>query len=239
MLAGGKESDNPKSLKLKPSFEIGPDVFRYTLELTREDIQTLRERLKREFSSSSPSPSKELRLSTFVIVYSYALVCLIRARGGEPNRPVGYAFSVDCRSLINPPTPSYFGNCISGCFRMMLKAKTFMGEEGLLAAAKMVSDSIEEWDESLAWKIPDFLAFATLPPGTQIILAFRSTRFGVYGLDFGWGRPDKVVIVSISQGNGISMADSRDQNGGVEIGFSLKKQEMDTLIDLLQYDLKN
>ncbi|CAH8277488.1 unnamed protein product [Arabidopsis lyrata] len=239
MLAGGKEPENPKSLKLKPSFEIGPDVVRYTLELTREDIQTLRERLKREFSSSSPSPSKDLRLSTFVIVYSYALVCLIRARGGEPNRPVGYAFSVDCRSLINPPTPSYFGNCISGCLRMMLKAKTFMGEEGLLAAAKMVSDSIEEWDESLAWKISDFLAFATLPPGTQIILASGSTRFGVYGLDFGWGRPDKVVIVSISQGNGISMADSRDQNGGVEIGFSLKKQEMDTLIDLLQYDLKN
>ncbi|CAL9224287.1 unnamed protein product [Arabidopsis halleri] len=122
---------------------------------------------------------------------------------------------------------------------MMLTAKTFMGEEGLLAAVTMVSDSIEEWDESLAWKIPDFLAFATLPPGTQIILASGSTRFGVYGLDFGWGKPDKVVIVSISQGNGISMADSRDQNGGVEIGFSLKKQEMDTLIDLLQYELKH
>ncbi|KAL9281692.1 putative transferase [Arabidopsis thaliana] len=240
ILAGGKEPANPKSLKLKPSFEIGPNVVRYTLQLKREDIQTLRERLKREFSSSSSSStssSKELRLSTFVIVYSYVLVCLIRARGGEPNRPVGYAFSVDCRSLMNPPTPNYFGNCIAGCSRMMLTAKMFMGEEGLLAVATMVSDSIEEWDESFAWKIPNFVAYATLPPETQIILVSGSNRFGVYGLDFGWGRPDKVMVVSISPGNGISMAESRDQNGGVEIGFSLKKHEMDTLIDLLHCEL--
>ncbi|XP_010447709.1 PREDICTED: phenolic glucoside malonyltransferase 1 [Camelina sativa] len=239
ILAGGKEPDNPKSLKLQPSMKIGANVVRYTLELTRNDIQKLRERLKREStsSSSSSSSSKELRLSTFVIAYSYAFVCLIRARGGEPKRPVGYGFSVDCRSLIDPPIPSYFGNCISGCYRIMLIAETFMGEEGLLAAARMVSESIEEWDESMAWRIPDHVGYATLPPGSQNIIASGSTRFGVYELDFGWGRPDKVMTVSIGQGNVISMADNRDGKGGVEIGFSLKEQEMDALIVLLHHEL--
>nr|UPO38433.1 BAHD-type malonyltransferase [Erysimum crepidifolium] len=239
MFTGGKEPENPKSLKLLPSPEISPDVVRYTVDLTREDIQTLRERLKRE-SSVSSSP-KELRLSTFVIVYSYALTCLIKARGGDPNRPVGYGFAADCRSLMDPPVPSsYFGNCVSTYLKLPLKAETFMGEEGFLAAARMVSDSVEALDESIAWKIPDPLGmFTALPPGSQLLSVAGSTRFGVYGLDFGWGRPEKVVVVSIDQGEAISIAESRDGNGGVEVGFSLKKHEMDVLIELLHNGLKH
>ncbi|KAG7611183.1 Transferase [Arabidopsis suecica] len=242
VFTGGKEPENPKSLKLLWSPEIGPDVFRYTLNLTREDIQKLRERLKKESSSSSVSSSpKELRLSTFVIVYSYALTCLIKARGGDPSRPVGYGFAVDCRSLMVPPVPSsYFGNCVSACFKMSLTAETFMSEEGFLAAARMVSDSVEALDENVALKIPEILeGFTTLSPGTQVLSVAGSTRFGVYGLDFGWGRPEKVVVVSIDQGEAISFAESRDGSGGVELGFSLKKHEMDVLVDLLHKGLEN
>ncbi|CAN6831799.1 unnamed protein product, partial [Brassica oleracea] len=237
MFSGGKEPDNPKSLKLIPSPEISPDVVRFTLDLTREDIQTLRERLKRE-SSASPSP-KELRLSTFVVTYSYALTCLIRARGGEPSRPIGYGFAVDCRGLLDPPVPSsYFGNCVSATFKMPLTAETFMGEEGFLAAASSVSDSVEELDETVALKLPDILAsFPILPPGSQLVSVAGSTRFGVYGLDFGWGRPERVLVVSIDQGEAISMAEGRDGNGVVE-SFSLKKHEMAALIDLLNDGLE-
>ncbi|CAH8277487.1 unnamed protein product [Arabidopsis lyrata] len=241
VFTGGKEPENPKSLKLLWSPEVGPDVFRYTLSLTKENIQKLRERLKKESSSSVSSSPKELRLSTFVIVYSYALTCLIKARGGDPNRPVGYGFAVDCRSLMVPPVPSnYFGNCVSACFKMPIKAESFMSEEGFLAAARLVSDSVEALDENVAWKIPELLeGFATLSPGAQVLSVAGSTRFGVYGLDFGWGRPEKVVVVSIDQGEAISMAESRDGNGGVEIGFSLKKHEMDVLVELLHKGLEN
>ncbi|CAA7055491.1 unnamed protein product [Microthlaspi erraticum] len=234
LFSGGKEQENLKSLKLFPSPEISPDIFRYTLELTREDIQTLRERLKRE------SQSKELRLSTFVVIYSYALTCLIRARGGDPDRPVGFGFAVDFRSLVDPPVPSnYFGNCISGALQTPFTAETFMGEEGFLAAARHVSDSVEALDGSVVLKIPEVLkGFMTLPQGSQVLSAAWSTRFGVYGLDFGWGRPERVVFVSIDHGQGISMAESRDGSGGVEVGFSLKKHEMDVLVDLLHEGLK-
>ncbi|KAG7543843.1 Transferase [Arabidopsis thaliana x Arabidopsis arenosa] len=233
MFSGGKEPQNPKSLKFPPSPVIDPDVLRYTLELTREDIQMLRERLKRD------SP-KELRLSTFVITFSYVLTCLIRARGGDPNRLTGFGFVADSRKLVNPPIPSsYFGNCATGTFKVPLRAETFMAKEGFLASTRLVSDSVEEMDESVVWKIPDFVAFWTqLPLGTQIVSVAGSTKFGVYGLDFEWGRPEKVVIVSINQGEAISLAESRYGNGGVEIGFSLKKQEMDVLIDLLHNGLK-
>ncbi|CAN6830872.1 unnamed protein product, partial [Brassica oleracea var. botrytis] len=240
MVSGGKEPENPRSLKILPSQELSPDVVRFTLDLTREDIQTLRERLKRE-SSASSSP-KELRLSTFVVTFSYAFTCLVRARGGDPNRPVGYGFAVDCRSLLDPPVPSnYFGNCVSASLGMPLTAETFMGEEGFLSAARMVSDSVDGLDETVALKLPEIMGafMSSLPPGAQLLSVAGSTRFGVYELDFGWGKPQRVVIVSIDQGEAISMAEGRDGNGGVEIGFSLKKHEMESLIDLLHQGLKN
>ena len=60
----------------------------------------------------------------------------------------------------------------------------------------------------------------------------------MYGLDFGWGRPERVLVVSIDQGEAISMGEGRDGNGVVEIGFSLKKHEMEALIDLLNDGLE-
>ncbi|XP_010435817.1 PREDICTED: phenolic glucoside malonyltransferase 1-like isoform X2 [Camelina sativa] len=233
---GGKEPENPKSLKLPPSPVISPDAVRYTLELTPEDIQTFRERLKRE---SFPL-SKVLRLSTFVITYSYALTCLFRARGGDPNEPVGFVFAADCRKIVTPPIPSsYFGNCAVSTYRIPLTADTFMGEEGFLASARLVSGLAEELEESVVWNIPDYVEFfSSIPLGTKIVSVAGSTRFSVYGMDFGWGRPEKVVVVSIDQGEAISLAENRDRKGGVEVGFSLKKHEMDALIDLLHNGLK-
>ncbi|CDY15959.1 BnaA04g11520D [Brassica napus] len=233
------ETEVMNLLKILPSPELSPDVVRFTFDLSREDIQTLRERLKRE-SSASSSP-KELRLSTFVVTYSYALTCIIRARGGDPSRPVGYGFAVDCRSLLDPPVPpNYFGNCVSAMFKIPLEAERFMGEEGFLIAARYVSDSVEELDETVALMVPEVLAaIQTITLELQVVSVAGSTRFGVYGLDFGWGKPERVVIVSIDQGEAISMAEGRDGNGGVEIGFSLKKHEMEALIDLLRGGLRH
>ena len=198
-----------------------------------------------KISKRFESDSREnllLYFSTFVVMYSYVLTCLIRARGGDPNRPVGYGFAVDCRSLLDPPVPSnYFGNCVSASLGMPLTAETFMGEEGFLSAARMVSDSVEGLDETVALKLPEIMGAFTssFPPGAQLLSVAGSPRFGVYGLDFGWGKPQRVVIVSIDQGEAISMAEGRDGNGGVEIGFSLKKHEMESLIDLLHQGLKS
>ncbi|CAH2079818.1 unnamed protein product [Thlaspi arvense] len=231
--------DKPRSLKLIPKPPaINSDVVRFTFELTREGIQKLRDRLKRESSSSS----KELRLSTFVVTFSYAFTCLIRSRGDDdPNRSVGYRFAVDCRNLINPPIPaSYFGNCVFSAVKIPLKAGMFLGKEGFLAAARLISDSIEGLDSNVAWKIPELLeTFENAPAEYLLVSVAGSTRFGVYGLDFGWGKPVKVSIVSIDQRGKISMTESRDGNGGVEIAFALKKQEMDVLIDLLHEGVQN
>ena len=47
-----------------------------------------------------------------------------------------------------------------------------------------------------------------------------SPRFGVHGIDFGWGKPRKVEIVSVDRTRAISMAESRDGSEGIEIGLA-------------------
>ncbi|CAN1832787.1 Malonyl-CoA:anthocyanidin 5-O-glucoside-6''-O-malonyltransferase [Linum perenne] len=44
-----------------------------------------------------------------------------------------------------------------------------------------------------------------------------SPRLGVYDVDFGFGRPNKVEITSIDRTPGMSMTDSRDGSGGIEV----------------------
>ncbi|KAF3538241.1 hypothetical protein F2Q69_00020445 [Brassica cretica] len=60
----------------------------------------------------------------------------------------------------------------------------------------------------------------------------------IYESDFGWGRPVKVDVVSI-RGDGISMAEKRDDSGGVEIGLCMKKADMDIVFTLFNSGLQN
>ncbi|CAN8267681.1 unnamed protein product [Cochlearia groenlandica] len=63
--------------------------------------------------------------------------------------------------------------------------------------------------------------------GTQLLTVTGSNQFGMYGSDFGWGRPVKAEVISLYRNDEFSMSPRRDEIGGVEIGISLKKHEME------------
>ncbi|XP_065865260.1 malonyl-CoA:anthocyanidin 5-O-glucoside-6''-O-malonyltransferase-like isoform X2 [Euphorbia lathyris] len=52
-------------------------------------------------------------------------------------------------------------------------------------------------------------------------------QFEIYRTDFGWGKPKKIQDVSIDTSGEISMIESRNDNGGIEIGLVLRKHEME------------
>ena len=66
---------------------------------------------------------------------------------------------------------------------------------------------------------------------------FESNRFDVYKTDFGWGRPKKVDMLSVDGLRAMGLADSRDGDGGVEIGLALKKHHMEAFASLLAQGL--
>jgi hypothetical protein len=62
--------------------------------------------------------------------------------------------------------------------------------------------------------------------GTLLSVA-GSPRFRVYDLDFGFGRPAKVDIVSVARTGALGMAESRSSTGGMEVGVSLQPAGME------------
>jgi Transferase family len=54
-----------------------------------------------------------------------------------------------------------------------------------------------------------------------------SPRCRVYDVDFGWGQPVKMELPTIQKTPGtVSLAESRDGKGGIEIGVVLPGNEM-------------
>ncbi|KAE8706753.1 putative HXXXD-type acyl-transferase family protein [Hibiscus syriacus] len=185
-----------------------------------------------------PDTGKDLHLSTFVLTYAYVTTCMVKARGGDGDGSV-LGFVVDCRSRLNPPVPeNYFGNCNRGAFEVA-KARDFLGEQGFVYAVEKVSGMVqalmekgvlEGIENNLVISLDIFKQMAESE--VQVITVAGSPRFGVYGTDFGWGKPLKVVIVSIDKSEAFSMAESRDGTGGVEVGVALKKHDMEKFSSL-------
>lgn len=233
-----KDSDNFKTLKPPPLDEISSDVVRVTLELTSENIEKLRERVGNE-SARSPL---ELHLSAFVIAYAYSWTCVVKSRGGNPNRPVRFIYTADFRARLDPPLPAtYFGSCVlpSGWFQY--EAGTFLKEGGFVKAVEILGDSvkrlgsqgIESFFEDYVQRGKNIIADA------QAGSVAGSTRLAINRTDFGWGRPVKTEFVSIDRNEAFSMLERRDDSGGVEIGVCLKKGEMNTFLSLFKDGLSD
>ncbi|GAU29172.1 hypothetical protein TSUD_275910 [Trifolium subterraneum] len=66
-----------------------------------------------------------------------------------------------------------------------------------------------------------------------------SPRFEVYSFDFGWGKPKKVDVTSIDKTGAFSLSESRNNDGGVEIGLALNKQQMEEFAQVFVQGLES
>ncbi|KAF2299299.1 hypothetical protein GH714_031385 [Hevea brasiliensis] len=228
---------NSRSLKLPPNLlGVPPNLVRATFQLSRESIEKLRENVvsyHQQHGAAGLQPMKEVRLSTFVLTCAYVSVCLVKVRGGDGSRLVYFLVAADCRSRLNPPIPqNYFGN---GVFvhDTVIEARTFMEENGVAIIAEKLSGLIKGLEKGLfrgAKESHERLRSAGAE--VQKFGIAGSPQFQYYEEDFGWGKPDKVEIASIDRINGVSLMDSRDGNGGLEIGLVLLRSEMDAFASL-------
>ncbi|KDP27255.1 hypothetical protein JCGZ_19954 [Jatropha curcas] len=226
--------DNPRSLKVLPHVVEVTNKVRSTFKLSNEDLN----KMKKKILSQLEDPIDHL--SDFVITCAYVIVCMVKARGGDENRTVWFLYSVDCRKRLNPPLPrNYFGNCIA-VHEVIAVARDFMEENGLWITAKRISESIKaiETNGVLEGAEEKLSVFKSMNDGVQMISVAGSTRFGVYGCDFGWGKPKKVEIISIDRTGAISFKESKDGNG-VEIGLALNRNEMEIFAPLFVNGLKD
>ncbi|KAG9450712.1 hypothetical protein H6P81_010677 [Aristolochia fimbriata] len=193
-------------------------VIRSTFVLTRADIEKIRVKIS---SYESPRPS------TFVITCAYVLHCAAKTRASpESSKSVYFGFMADGRARLHPPVPAtYFGNCIAGVTTAANRSE-LTGENGLAVAAEAIHRAIRELEDGILKDAETWIWKWTSLMKERVLSVAGSPRFGVYGVDFGWGRPRKVEIVSIEDNEAMSLAESRDGEGGIEIGKEGPEDEM-------------
>ncbi|CAL9244446.1 unnamed protein product [Arabidopsis halleri] len=216
-----KDKENARTLKLPPVKEIYAEdnVLRTTIEMTPENIEKLKERARKE------STRAELHLSTFVVTFAHVWTCMVKARRGNPDRSVRFMYAADFRDRLDPPVPvTYLGTCVLA----MDFYKTFLGEDGFVNTVEILSDSVKRLSSQGVYEE----GTKTMKWGTQLLVVSGSNKIGMYETDFGWGRPVHTETLSIYKNDEFSMSKRRDGIGGVEIGVSLKKLEMDVFLSL-------
>ncbi|KAJ3678614.1 hypothetical protein LUZ60_002417 [Juncus effusus] len=212
----------------KPKDFVPPsnDTFLATFIIKKENIQ----RLKQFISSKSEEMKKSFHCSTTVVVFAYAWICYVKSRAKEESdkkEKHGLLFQVDFRTRIQPPVPkTYFGNFIGPCMVQTDRAD-LESENGVVLAAELIGRAIEElsYGEKLANDLVKSFEFERSV--SSLLTVAGSPRFRVYEADFGLDKPKKVEIVSIAKTGAISVAESREEPGGIEIGIALKQSEMD------------
>ncbi|KAL6139880.1 hypothetical protein ACLB2K_058181 [Fragaria x ananassa] len=205
-----------------------PESVRRIFEFTRPKIQTLRQ-IVLDAKVSHPI----VHLSTFTLVCAYMWVCLVKAQEVDAEKMTIQAFSVDCRARLDPPIPAnYFGNCVTGAAGFV-KAKELLGEDGLVVAVRAISEAIQGLEKGVlngaeVWvsKMKDFVQ------AEGVYSTAGSHRFQIYETDFGWGRPKKVEVVSIDRTGAISLSESKNGGGGIEVGVVLRKHVMEAFASL-------
>ncbi|KAG6496196.1 hypothetical protein ZIOFF_044044 [Zingiber officinale] len=200
-------------------YPVPSDAVLASFTLKKDQIQ----RLKELVSIS--------RCSTIVVTYAYIWSCFTKSlethKGGDDDgdRMAHLVFPVDCKARLRPPLPeTYFGNCLAPCF-VDLKVSELVG--GVVAAARAIAEAIKVFVEDPLREAETWLASVESIVNEQPLSVAGSPKFHVYGTDFGWGRPKKVEITSITRKGAVSVAESRDEDGGVEIGVVLPKPDME------------
>lgn len=108
-------------------------------------------------------------------------------------------------SRVSYPVPdSYMGNCV-GFGRASLAQGKLVGENGIVHAAKSIGDTVTKVNGDIMgeseWQV--------LRESELHIIVTGSPKLGLYGLDFGWGKPLKIEQVSIDATGAISVTETR------------------------------
>lgn len=233
---------NNRSL-LTWEIDLPPGLVRGMFELTRESI----EKLRKSAVNKRNCQGLILHVSTFSVTCSYTWVCLVKALGIREGK-THLGFNVDCRTRLTPAIPAtYFGNCVSGR-GVLVEAEGLWGDDGVNLALGALSKVIKSLDtengvlngaENLASIIIG--GKAKKEPNSKVrgVSFGGSPRFEVYETDFGWGKPRKVEMTSIDRTGAICLSDTKNGDGGVEIGLVLRLKEMEAFASQFVQGLDN
>ncbi|MED6162398.1 hypothetical protein PIB30_070099 [Stylosanthes scabra] len=230
---GGENNRNLKILE-SPIKKAGTEVVKGEFELKPSQIQKLKQYAK--------SNNLESKVSTFTVTSSYLLHCLVKAEEPECNK-VAFLFNVDCRSRLEPPLePSYFGNCVAIPL-ILVEKERIEGNDGFMNALKVITEvlyDLEKNENGVLNGAENYMLMvqSVVGEGSRMYSASGSPWFGVYGIDFGFGRPKRVDVASVNKTASFSLSEGTNLDGGIEIGLALNKNHMEAFAALFHQEIE-
>ena len=196
-----------------------------TFTLSKEEIQRVKDVVASEAGRRGATPP---RCSSLVATFGFMWSCHQRAKddaGSTGGDPTYLLFPVDHRSRMKPPVPEeYLGNCVGiATHAAPMDQLAAAGAGGLFIACTAVAAAIDEAVRGIG--SPETVALwmhRVREAGVAGMWTVAgSPRFRVYEVDFGFGRPAKVEIVSVARTGAMAVAEGRSGRGGIEVGISL------------------
>ncbi|EXB94481.1 Malonyl-coenzyme A:anthocyanin 3-O-glucoside-6''-O-malonyltransferase [Morus notabilis] len=241
-LASARNDDGDEE---RPVLDCGTiDNVRAPFILHRVQIERLKSWVTNQLANDESSSS--FHMSSFIVTCALIWVCLAKSEErnsalntDKDDEPYYFAFVAECRSRLEFPLPTtYFGNCMKICFAPV-KRKELLRENGIVAAAKAIGKEVGELNEESLKKFENWMMkFKKIKElGWQHVTVTGSPKLGVYEADFGWGRPKKSETVHFSDATTISLAESRDEKSGVEVGLALNKDRLSRFGAILEETL--
>ncbi|KAK6255429.1 hypothetical protein QQP08_013610 [Theobroma cacao] len=222
------------------------DNVRITPVINKSHVEMLKTWIARKYVEETEKEPP--RLSTFVVTTAFMWVCLVKLKRSNKTPDQGlrnddaicvFTFLADCRYRLRLPT-NYFGNCLEPCVATA-KRSELIGENGMVVAAKAIGREILEFE-----KEPLRGAATWISSGKEVlrkcehyITLAGSPKLRVYETDFGWGRPAKSEVVHLGSQGSIAIAESSDEESGVEFGVPLAPDEFDKFNAIFEQGLLN
>lgn len=224
-----KIKNNTEELKPRDN----DDVIRATFVLGPKEMEQIKKRILTR--SDLTFGSAQLLLSPYVLACSFIWVCWIKAHWCVNDQNVHHYFGFIAGGLTRLPFAvpnTYVGNCV-GFGRSSATRRDLIGENGIVFAAKAIGDTIKKLNGDMLSGGRDWISeWKELRDSELHVTVIGSPKLDLYELDFGWGRPLKFEEVSINRVGGISLSESREVIGGIEIGVALPELKMDAFTAL-------
>ncbi|EEC73179.1 hypothetical protein OsI_07226 [Oryza sativa Indica Group] len=228
MVSRTEESDKFRSP------DVADSKLLATFTLSGGILQSIKDRVAGVAArrGKSPPPRCTSVVATFAVVWQ----CHIRAALGDveaDNKHHGRAhfiFPTDHRARMEPRVPDkYLGNCVGPCFASAPKEEIAAAdaEDGLYTTCAAIAAAVDEgtrYDPDYWKRCMEHVGGMSASDGPPLAVA-GSPRFRVYDVDFGFGRPAKVDVVSVAKTGAISVAEGR--RGGIEVGVGLPPERME------------
>ncbi|KAJ0967290.1 hypothetical protein J5N97_024207 [Dioscorea zingiberensis] len=162
--------------------------------------------------------------SIYALACGYMWSCLVKIHKETSKKKVHFGFVTGCRARINPPLPeNYFGNCLGICVVEANRREVTKPEN----SAEAIWEVIEGLKGGVMEGAEGWMRNVHRYASQKAMTVAGSPKLGVYGVEFRWGRPKKVEIVSIERTSAVALAETRDEEGGIEVGIALPRHEME------------